>query len=151
MSDSLTKTRLQNELKDAMRAHAQQRVDAIRYILAAVKQREIDERIVLEDAQVIAIIEKLIKQRKEAIEQFKQANRDDLVAKDQFELDLLSTYLPEPLSEEVVAGIIQKAMQESGATSPRDMGKVMALVKPQVQGKADMGNISKKIKELLGG
>lgn len=149
MTDALLKGRLQNDMKDAMRAHDQQRLDAIRFVLSAVKQREVDERIALDDSQVTAIIEKLIKQRKDAMDQFAKAGRDDLVQKEAFELKLLQTYLPEQLSEQVVSELIQKAVKESGATSIRDMGKIMAILKPQIQGRADIGKVSAAIKALF--
>ena len=149
MAELSLKERIQSDMKNAMRARNQQLLDAIRFILSIIKQKEIDERITLDDAQVMAILEKLIKQRKDAIDQFKQANREDLIAKEMFELNLLQSYLPEPLSEEAVNELIQQAIQESGATSIRDMGKVMTILKPQIQGKADMGQISAIVKKLL--
>ena len=149
MVDSPLKMRLQNDMKESMRSRDQQRLDAIRFVLSSIKQKEVDERIALDDTQVMAIVEKLIKQRKEAIEQFQKANRQDLVAKETFELTLLQSYLPEPLSEKVLQELIKSAIHETSAATIRDMGRVMAFLKPKVQGRADMGNVSSMIKSLL--
>ncbi|OGT06229.1 MAG: glutamyl-tRNA amidotransferase [Gammaproteobacteria bacterium GWF2_41_13] len=143
------KRRLQDDMKEAMRARDQKRLDVIRFVLAAIKQKEIDERIVLDDNQTTAILEKFVKQRKDALEQFKAAGRDDLVAKENFELELVRAYLPEPLSMEQVSVLIEQAMKEVGAVSVRDMGKVMTILKPKLQGRADMGVVGAKIKERL--
>ncbi|HCU05736.1 MAG: glutamyl-tRNA amidotransferase [Gammaproteobacteria bacterium GWE2_42_36] len=149
MADVSIKQKLQDDMKEAMRARDQKRLDVIRFLLAAIKQKEVDERIVLDDAQTTAILEKFVKQRKDALEQFKAAGRDDLVAKENFELSIVRAYLPEPLSMEQVNALIKQAIKETSAVSVRDMGKVMTLLKPQLQGRADMGAVSTKIKELL--
>jgi hypothetical protein len=149
MPESSIKHRLQEDIKQAMRDRDQQKLTAIRFIMAAVKQREVDERILLDDTQVIAILEKSVKQRKDSIEQFQSAGRDELAAKEQFELELIKTYLPEALSDEEVEMIIKDAIKSSGAESVRDMGKVMGIVKPKLQGRADMSVVSAKIKTLL--
>ncbi len=149
ITDHSIKQRLQEDMKTAMRARDQAKLGVIRFILAAIKQQEVDQRITLDDAQTIAILEKLVKQRRDSIQQFQNANRDDLVKKETFELGIVQEYLPEPLSEEALNQIIQNALKESGAASIKEMGKVMAIIKPQVQGRADMGNVSAKIKTLL--
>lgn len=147
----ILKARIQEEMKDAMRAKDQKRLDVIRLLLAAMKQREVDERIVLDDTQIMAIIDKMVKQRRESIAQFQSANRQDLVDQEVYEVDLLQTYLPAPLSDTEITQMVQTAMTESGASSVKDMGKVMAVLKPQLQGRADIGVVSAKIKTMLGG
>ena len=137
-------------MKDAMRAREKVQLGVIRLIMAAIKQREVDERIELNDEQVTLVIDKMIKQRRESISQFDAAGRDDLSAVENAELVILQTFMPEPLSEDDVRALIEKAMKDTGAASLKDMGKVMGLIKPQAQGKADMGVISKLIKERLG-
>jgi len=149
MSESL-KLQIQNAMKDAMRAREKVQLGVIRLIMAAIKQREVDERIELNDEQVTLVIDKMIKQRRESISQFDAAGRDDLSAVENAELVILQTFMPEPLSEDDVRALIEKAMKDTGAASLKDMGKVMGLIKPQAQGKADMGVISKLIKERLG-
>jgi Uncharacterized conserved protein len=145
------KDRITEDMKNAMRAKDTERLGTIRMITAAIKQREVDERITLDDAQVLAVIEKMIKTRKESIAQFQSAGRDDLVAKETKEVELLQTYLPEPLSEAELDQIIADAIAETGASSIKDMGKVMGIVKQKAQGRADMGAVSGKIKAKLGG
>lgn len=149
MVESLVKQRLQDDIKQAMRDRNQQKLTAIRFIMAAIKQREVDERISLDDTQVIAILEKLSKQRKDSIEQYQSGGRTDLVEKEQFELNLIKTYLPKPLSEEEVEAIIKDAIKSTGAASVRDMGKVMSDIKPKLQGRADMSFVSAQIKTWL--
>jgi uncharacterized protein YqeY len=146
---STLKNRIQDEMKAAMRARNQQRLDVIRFLLAAIKQREIDEKIVLNDAQVTAVIEKQIKQLKDAINQFKEAERDELVAKESFALKLLQTYMPEPLTDAELEALIQTIITETEASSIRDMGKVMGALKAKIQGRADMSKVSAKVKQLL--
>ena len=148
MPESLKDT-IQSAMKDAMRAKAKVRLGVIRSIMAAVKQREIDERIELDDEQIVLVIDKMMKQRRESISQFDAAGRDDLTAVEQGELEILKTFMPEPLTDEQIISMVQKAMADSGASSMKDMGKVMGLIKPQAQGKADMGVVSKMIKEQL--
>jgi uncharacterized protein YqeY len=132
-----------------MRAKDTARLGTIRLLLAAVKQKEVDERIELDDGAVVTIIEKLIKQRKDSISQFQTAKRDDLVAIESAELLILQAYMPEQMSEAEVAAVVAKAVAEVGATGPQDMGKVMGLVKSQLAGKADMGVVSAQVKAAL--
>jgi len=149
MSDSL-KNRIQEDMKAAMRAKEKQRLGAIRLIHAAIKQREVDERINLEDAQVIAVLEKMIKQRRDSFTQYQQAGRQDLADQEDFEIKLIQSYMPQPLTEAELGDLIEVAMKESGATSPKDMGKVMGLLKSRLQGRADMQVVSTKVKQRLG-
>ncbi|MBV9697051.1 MAG: GatB/YqeY domain-containing protein [Gammaproteobacteria bacterium] len=143
------KDRLTEDMKAAMRAGDKARLGTVRMALAAIKQREVDERITLDDAQVLAVLEKLIKQRREAIVQFEAGGRADLVAKEGAEVEVLKAYLPEPLSEPALAALIDEAVRTSGATTLKDMGKVMALVKAQAAGRTDMGALSARIKQRL--
>lgn len=143
------KDQITEDMKNAMRAKDTARLGTIRLLLAAMKQKEVDERIELDDGAVVAIIEKLIKQRKDSISQFQAANRDDLVAIENAELTVLQTYMPEQMSEAEVAAVVAKAVTEVGATGPQDMGKVMGLVKSQLAGKADMGVVSAQVKAAL--
>ena len=143
------KERITEDMKSAMRAGEKERLGTIRLALAAIKQREVDERITLDDVQVLAVLEKMIKQRKEAITQFESGGRADLVAKEQSELSVLQTYLPAQLSDAELDALIAEAVTSSGATTIKDMGKVMALVKAKAQGKADMGVVSARIKQKL--
>ena len=143
------KARITDDMKAAMRAGEKDRLGVIRLILAALKQREVDERIVLDDAQVLAILEKMLKQRRDSIEQYSSANREDLAAVERAEVAVIQTYLPAALSAEEIEQIVARAVADSGASSPRDMGKVVALVKPQVAGRADMGQVSQLIKAKL--
>jgi hypothetical protein len=143
------KERVTEDMKSAMRAGEKDRLATIRMILAAIKQREVDERIQLDDGQVLAALEKMIKQRKEAITQFESGGRSDLVAKETAEIAILQTYLPAQLSDAEVDALIAAAIASTGATSIKDMGKVMGVVKAQAQGKADMGKVSARIKQKL--
>ncbi|HWR76806.1 MAG TPA: GatB/YqeY domain-containing protein [Thiobacillus sp.] len=145
------KARITDDMKTAMRARETARLGTIRLLLAAIKQKEIDERIDLDDAAVSSIVEKLIKQRKDSISQFQAAGRDDLVAAEQAELVVLQAYLPEQLSAAEVEAAVIAAIAESGADSARDMGKVMGLLKPRLAGRADMGQVSALIKARLAG
>ena len=140
---------IQSDLKDAMRARDKQKLDALRLITAAVKQVEVDERIQVDDARMLIILDKLVKQRQESISQFQSAGRQDLVAKEQFELDIIKHYLPEPLTETEVNQLLEQALIETGAEKMSDMGKVMAKLKPQLQGRADMSKVSQMIKAKL--
>ena len=149
MADLTLKTRIQDDVKDAMRSKDKDRLGTLRLITAAIKQKEVDERIEMDDAAVIAVLEKMIKQRKDSISQYGQAGRDDLVAKEQVELDLILTYLPAQLSEAEITNIVSKAIADTGASDIKDMGKLMAAVKPLVAGKADMGLVSKIVKAKL--
>jgi uncharacterized protein YqeY len=145
------KLRITDDMKAAMRAKETARLGTIRLLLAAIKQREVDERIELDDAAVSSIVEKLIKQRKDSISQFQAAGRDDLVAAEQAELAVLQAYLPEQLSAAEVEAAVVAAIAESGASSAKDMGKVMGLLKPRLAGRADMGQVSALIKARLAG
>ena len=144
------KARITDDMKAAMRAGEKERLGAIRLILAALKQREVDERIVLDDAQILAILEKMLKQRRDSIEQYSAANREDLAAVERAEVAVIQAYMPAPLSSEELDRIVAKAIADSGATSAREMGKVVGLVKPLVAGRADMGRVSELIKAKLG-
>lgn len=144
------KERITEDMKSAMRAKESERLATIRMIQAAIKQREVDERIMLDDTQVLAAIEKMIKMRKESIAQFQAGNRPDLVEKENKEIELLQVYMPAQLSEADLDALIAAAVTESGAASVKDMGKVMAIVKAKAQGRADMGAVSSKIKAKLG-
>lgn len=143
------KEQITEDMKNAMRAKDTACLGTIRLLLAAMKQKEVDERIELDDGAVVAIIEKLIKQRKDSISQFQAAKRDDLVAIENAELIVLQAYMPEQMSEAEVAAVVAKAVAEVGATGPQDMGKVMGLVKSQLAGKADMGVVSAQVKAAL--
>jgi uncharacterized protein YqeY len=143
------KDRIADDMKAAMRAKDSARLSAIRLLQAAIKQKEVDERIVADDAAVLGIVEKQIKQRKDSIEQFAKAGRTDLVDKETAELDLLSGYLPQQMSESELAAAVDGAIAESGATGPQAMGKVMALLKPRIAGRADMGKASALVKQRL--
>ena len=143
------KERITEDMKSAMRAAEKERLATIRLILAAIKQREVDERITLDDTQVLAVLEKMIKQRREAITQFEAGGRADLVAKESAEITVLQGYLPAQMTAAEVDALISEAIAASGATSIKDMGKVMAAVKPKAQGRADMGAISARIKQKL--
>jgi uncharacterized protein YqeY len=145
------KERINEDMKAAMRAREAERLSAIRLLLAAVKQKEIDERITADDAVVIAIVEKLIKQRRDSIEQFEKAGRKDLVDKETAELTLLTGYLPQQISEAELIAAIATAIQETGAAGPQAMGKVMAVLKPRIAGRADMGKASALVKQKLTG
>ncbi len=144
------KERITEDMKSAMRAGDKERLGTIRLALAAIKQREVDERITLDDGQVLAVLDKMIKQRREAIAQFQSGGRADLVAKEAAEITVLQGYLPAQLSEAEIDALIAEAIAATGATSVKDMGKVMAVVKPKAQGRADMGAVSARIRQKLG-
>ena len=143
------KERITEDMKSAMRAGEKERLGTIRMLQAAIKQREVDERVMLDDTQVLAVLEKMLKQRKESIAQFEQGGRPDLAAKEQSEIELLSVYMPAQLSDAEVEALIKEAIAATGATSVKDMGKVMGVVKAQAQGKTDMGAVSARIKAAL--
>ena len=143
------KARIQEDMKAALRAQDKPRLGAIRLITAAIKQIEVDERIELDNARVITVLGKMSKQRKESIEQFKKAGRDDLVNQEVFELDIIATYLPEPLADAEIDKILADIMTETGANSMKDMGQVMAALKAKTEGRADMGKLSAKVKAAL--
>ena len=143
------KERISSDLKDAMRARDQHKLDALRLITAAIKQIEVDERIEVDEARMLVILDKLAKQRNESISQFTSAGREDLVKQEQFELDILHQYLPEPLSDAEIAKLVDQAFLDVDAKVMSDMGKVMAQLKPLMQGRADMGKVSAMIKAKL--
>ncbi len=148
---SALKARITDDMKAAMRAGEKDRLGVIRLILAALKQREVDERIELDDTQVLAVLEKMVKQRRDSIEQFTAAAREDLAAVERAEVTVIEAYLPAALGEAEIDLIVATAISETGAAGPRDMGKVVAQVKPQVLGRADMGKVSELIKRKLAG
>ena len=143
------KDQITEDMKSAMRAKDTARLSAIRLFLAAIKQREVDERIVVDDAGVITIVEKMMKQRKDSISQFEKAGRDDLVAIEVGEMDILQAYLPAQLSDAEVAAAVAAAVAATGASGPQDMGKVIGALKAQLAGKADMGKVSGLVKAAL--
>ncbi len=145
------KARITEDMKSALKAKETARLGAIRLLLAAIKQREVDERIQLDNAQVIAVIEKMLKQRKDSITQYEAAKRQDLADAEKFEVGVLMAYMPQAMSADEMVAIVAKAVVDSGAKAPVDMGKVMALVKPQIAGRADMGEVSKLVKAKLSG
>ena len=140
---------LKNAQKEAMRAKDKLRLGTIRMAMAAIKQREIDEQITLNDSDILAVLTKMVKQRQDAATQYDAANRDDLASKEREEITVLEDFLPQPLSDEELAALIEDAMQSTGAQGMQDMGKVMGVLKPKVQGRADMGALSAKIKARL--
>jgi len=148
MSSAL-KLQIIEDMKTAMKAKEKDRLGVIRLMLAAIKQREVDERIDLDDTQVLVTLDKMIKQRRDSIQQFSDAGRDELAAVEQYEINIIQHYLPEPLSEAEIANLISAAMTETGATTMADMSKVIGLLKPTLQGRADMGQVSKLVKSKL--
>ncbi|MEW7977411.1 MAG: GatB/YqeY domain-containing protein [Candidatus Sedimenticola endophacoides] len=147
----MLKQRITDDMKSAMKAGDKPRLGAIRLLLAAIKQREVDERIELNDEQVLAVLDKTVKQRRDSIAQYEKAARPDLAKQEQFEIDVLQEYLPEALGEEEIAAMIAEAITGSGAETMRDMGKVMGQLKPKLQGRADIGAVSALVKQQLGG
>ncbi|MCW5589465.1 MAG: GatB/YqeY domain-containing protein [Legionellales bacterium] len=143
------KQRINDDVKAALKARDTDRLSILRMIMAAVKQIEVDERIAVDDERLITILTKMVKEQRDALDKFQAGHRDDLVAKAQAEIAIIQTYLPEPLSESEILAIIDKALAETQAVAVKDMGKVMGMVKPQVQGRADMGKISQLIKQRL--
>jgi uncharacterized protein YqeY len=144
------KAQIQEDVKSAMRARDQKRLTALRLITAAIKQIEVDKRIEMDDQAVLAVLDKMVKQRRESLAQFEAAGREDLAAQEKFELELISVYLPEALSDDEVAALIKQAIAATGASSIRDMGAVMNALRGEVQGRADMKAVSSTVKELLG-
>ena len=149
MTASTLKAQITDAMKDAMRAKDKERLGAIRLILADIKRIEVDERIEIDDSRVLAVLDKMAKQRRESIEQFQGAGREDLAEKEQYELGLIQAYLPEPLGEEELQALIRSAIEEQGASGMRDMGKVMNALRGQVQGRADMKAVSQAVKSQL--
>ena len=148
MSETL-KSRLQNDVKDAMRARAKQTLGTLRLIMAELKRREVDERIELSDQDVLSILEKMVKQRRDSLSQYLAADRQDLADQEQFELDLIAQYLPEPLSDEAVLTLIEEAIEAAGAREMSKMGQVMGWVKDRAQGRADMAKVGQLVKAQL--
>jgi len=149
MSEKTLKARITTEMKAAMRAKNKPRLSTIRLIQAEIKRIEVDERIELDDARVLAILDKMSKQRRDSLSQFNDAGRDDLAKQEQSELDVIAEFLPAALTEEELQALIDQAITDSGAQAMSDMGKVMAIIKPLVQGRADMGAVSQQIKARL--
>lgn len=143
------KQHIQDDMKAAMKARDQQRLNVIRLVLAAMKQKEVDERIELSDEQIISILDKMVKQRKDSVIQYQAGGRDDLAKQENFEISVISLYLPQALSEAEITTLIQEAIANIGANSMQDMGKVMNELKPKIQGRADAAEVSKKVKEVL--
>lgn len=143
------KDTIQEDMKAAMRAQEKLRLGTIRMLMAAIKQREIDERITLDDAGVITVINKMIKQRRESAEQYKAANRTELAEKEEAEIKILQSYLPQQLSDEEIEQAVQQAIKETGASTMQDMGKVMGMLKEKLAGRADMSKVSGKVKQHL--
>ena len=141
---------IKTDVKSAMRARDQKRLTALRLITAAIKQVEVDKRIEIDDKGVLAVLDKMVKQRRDSLEQYHKAGRDDLAAQEEFELELISVYLPEPLSDDELAALIKQAVADTGASSIRDMGAVMNKLRGEVQGRADMKAVSSAVKQQLG-
>ena len=148
-ADSDLKQRIMDDMKSCMREGDKERLGTIRLALSAIKQQEVDSRSTLEDADILAILDKMAKQRRESIEQFEKAGRDDLASKEKDELKVIQTYLPSQLSDEEIASIIDEAIQTTRAQTMRDMGKIMGIIKPKMQGRADMSAVSALIKSRL--
>ena len=149
MSASTLKPKIQSDMKSSMKAGDKARLSVIRLMLAAIKQIEVDERIELDDSRITAVLDRMTKQRRESIEHFSRASRDDLVAIEEYELQVIREYLPEPLSEAEINALVEQSIQTSDASSIKDMGRVMGLLKPQLQGRADMKKVSQLIKSRL--
>ncbi len=149
MSDTSLKQQLTADMKSAMKAKDKQRLTTIRLILSALKQVEVDERIEVDDERLIIILDKMAKQRRESISQYKQAGREDLAEIEQSELDIIKAYLPAALSQQEIAQLVEQAITATSASSMKEMGKVMAMLKPQLQGRADMSQVSQLIKSQL--
>jgi len=147
---SNTRQRVLDDIKNAMKAGDKPRLGVLRLVSSAIKQKEVDERIELDEPQTIAILDKLQKQRRESVEQYGKAGRDDLVAQEQFEIGIIQEYLPEALDDSAIAALIDAAVAKTGAESVKDMGKVMGLLKPELQGRADMSKVSQQIRARLG-
>jgi hypothetical protein len=145
----MLKQRILEDVKKAMKGGDKIRLGTLRLITAAIKQREVDERIELSDEQVLAVLDKMVKQRRESIAQYEKAGRDDLVSQEAYEIDVLQGYMPEPLNEDEIAVMIDEAIAATGASSVKEMGKVIGRLKPQMQGRADMGKVSGLVKQKL--
>ena len=148
MSDSI-KQKIQEDMKAAMRAKEKQRLGTIRLMQAAIKQREVDERISLDDTQVVVILDKMLKQRRDSLEQYTKADRQDLAEQEAFEIEVIKNYMPQQLNETEINALIETAIKETGATSIKELGKVIGYLKPKVQGKVDMKSFTASIKQRL--
>ena len=143
------KENIQADVKSAMKAREKERLAVLRLITASLKQKEVDERVELDDTAVLAVLDKMVKQRRDSVDQYEKAGREDLAAQERYEIDVISAYLPRPLDEDEVASLIDEAIAEAGASTVRDMGAVMGLLKPQVQGRADMKAVSTAVRARL--
>ena len=146
---STIKPQLISDMKSSMKSGDKQRLGVVRMMLAAIKQIEVDERIELDDARMLAVLDKMAKQRRESIAHYSEAGRDDLVAIEQAEIDIIQQYLPEALTDEQINALVEQSIADTGASSIRDMGKLMGVLKPQLQGRADMGQVSQLVKSRL--
>ena len=146
----MLKQQITDAMKAAMKGGDKARLAVVRLMLAAIKQREVDERIELDDSQILAVLDKMVKQRRDSIQQYGDAGRDDLVAQETAEIEVIQEFLPAALSDDEISAIIDAAIAETGAQGMRDMGKVMGIVKPKVQGRADVGQVSGRVKQKLG-
>lgn len=151
MPDSDLKGRMQEEMKDAMRARDRQRLAALRLILAEVQQYEVDQRRTADDSIILGILDKMIRQRRESTKLYEDAGRDDLADRERFEITVIESYMPEPLDDSEIEGLIDAAIGEAGASSIREMGQVMGILRPKVQGRADMSAVSARVKARLAG
>lgn len=150
MADSVLKQQLTDDMKAAMRSKDKPRLGVVRLVLSAIKQREVDERIELDDTQVLAVLDKMVKQRRDSVKQYQDAGRQELADQESYEIGVLQEYLPAALDDAEIEALIKEAISSTGAESMKDMGKVMGVLKPQVQGRADMGAVSQRIKAQLG-
>ncbi len=148
-AESSLKTRLNEDVKPALRARDKRRAGTLRLILAAIKQREVDERIQLDDSQILAVLDKMLKQRRDSLSQYQTAGRADLADQESYEIALIQSYMPAALSGAEIEALITEALQDAGAASIKDLGKVMALLKPKLQGRADLSQVSAKLKAKL--
>lgn len=144
------KSRIQEDVKDAMRARDRERLGALRLITAAIKQKEVDDRVELDDAAVVSVLEKMIKQRRDSIEQYQKGGREELAAREADEIEVIQNYMPAALDDSEIEALIDATLQQTGASGMKDMGKVMAALKAKIQGRADMGAVSAKVRARLG-
>lgn len=149
-ASSELKTRINDALKTAMRAKDKPRVAVLRLVTAAFKRVEVDERVELDDARVLAILDKMVKQRRDSAQQYRDADRQELAEQEEFEIDTIQAFMPQPLSDAELEQLVTEALEQTGAETMKDMGKVMGILKPQVQGRADMADVSKQLKAKLG-
>lgn len=145
------KTRIQDDIKAAMRGYEKPRLATLRMITAAIKQREIDDGTELDDTAVLQLLDKMVKQRRESVDSYTQAGRDELAASEQAEIEILQEYLPQPLTDAEIETLVEEALSETGASTMKDMGRVMSRLKPQVQGRAEMSQVSQRVKSRLSG